>query len=133
MGPPGLPATGGDGCRWNASNTGVPPGRRAPVLSALEIGSEGSVVIADTRRIARQRMTPLSRYANETLRHFEKPRREDSVDPGMRADLELLLNHRFVVRHDGHLVSVVTRPPKRDREPGPAPRPGQPAKAALTG
>lgn len=109
------------------------PGRRAPVLTALEIGSEGSVVIADTRRIARQRMTPLSRDASETLRHFEKPRREDSVDPGMRADLELLLNHRFVVRHDGHLVSVVTRPPKCDREPGPAPRPGQPAEAALTG
>lgn len=89
------------------------PGRRAPILSALDIGGDAPVVIADTRRIAKRRMTTLSRDCDVTLRHFEKARREDSVSPAMEPHLELLLDHRFVVRHEGHLVSVVTRPPKR--------------------
>lgn len=88
------------------------PGRRAPVLSALDIG-DTAIVIADTRRIAKRRMTILSWECDDALRHFEKARREDSVDPAMEPHLELLLDHRFVVRHEGHLVSVVTRPPKR--------------------
>jgi len=88
------------------------PGRRAPGLSALDIG-DTAIVIADTRRIAKRRMTILSWECDDALRHFEKARREDSVDPAMEPHLELLLDHRFVVRHEGHLVSVVTRPPKR--------------------
>lgn len=89
------------------------PGRRAPILSALDIGDNAPVVIADTRRIAKRRMITLSPDGDQALRHFEKARREDSVDAAMQPHLELLLDHRFVVRHEGHLVSVVTRPPKR--------------------
>lgn len=88
------------------------PGRRAPILSALDIGDNAPVVIADTRRIAKRRMITLSPDGDQALRHFEKARREDSVDAAMQPHLELLLDHRFVVRHEGHLVSVVTRPPK---------------------
>lgn len=89
------------------------PGRRAPILSALDIGDNAPVVIADTRRIAKRRMITLSPDGDQALRHFEKARREDSVDAAMQPHLELLLDHRFVVRHEGHLISVVTRPPKR--------------------
>lgn len=83
---------------------------RAPVLTALDIGPTAPVVIADTRRIATARMTGISRACDDALRHLEKPRRVDSLDPRVAEVLPMLLAHRFVIEHEGFLLSVVTRP-----------------------
>jgi ribosomal peptide maturation radical SAM protein 1 len=83
---------------------------RAPVLTALDIGPAAPVVIADTRRIATARMTSISRACDDALRHLEKPRRVDSLDPWVAEVLPMLLAHRFVIEHEGFLLSVVTRP-----------------------
>ena len=83
---------------------------RAPILTALDIGPAAPVVIADTRRIATARMTSISRACDDALRHLDKPRRFDSLDPQVAEVLPMLLAHRFVIEHEGFLLSVVTRP-----------------------
>ena len=83
---------------------------RAPMLTALDVGPEAPVVIADTRRIAAARMTSISRACDDALRHLEKPRRFDSLDPQVAGFVPMLLKHRFVIEHEGLLLSVITRP-----------------------
>ncbi|MDP2258295.1 MAG: RiPP maturation radical SAM C-methyltransferase [Caulobacter sp.] len=96
--------------------------RRPPILTILALGEGRPGVVADTRRIARQKMTPLSAEADAVLRHYEKPRRLDAVDPVSAEVVADLLDRRFLIEHEGHLLSVVTRPPPRvgapAREPG---------------
>ncbi len=83
---------------------------RVPVLTALDIGPDAPVVIADTRRIAAANMTSISRACDDALRLLEKPRRFDSLDPIVAEFVPMLLKHRFVIEHEGLLLSVVTRP-----------------------
>lgn len=98
---------------------------RPPILAALDIG--GAVVVADTRRAAVQRMTPLSPAADDLLRHLEKPRRRDSLDPASAEVLADLLARHFVIEHEDLLISVVTRPPAK----GQAPALTRPARSAV--
>ncbi len=83
--------------------------QRPPMLAALRIGGD-AMVIVDTRRIARRKTTPLSPADDAALRYFEQPRRRDQIDAEMAPRLEELLASRFVVEHEGHYLSVVTRP-----------------------
>lgn len=92
---------------WHAQWQGL---TRPPVLTALDIGPDAPVVIADTRRIAGARMTSISRACDDALRRLEKPRRRDSLDPEVAQFVPMLLRHRFIIEHEGLLLSVVTRP-----------------------
>lgn len=94
---------------WKAQWTGRPP-----TLAALQVGAAGTVV-ADTRRIARAKMTPLSPEADAALRWFETPRRRDRLEPEMTAFLPDFLDRAFVIEHEGMLLSIVTRPPPQPR------------------
>ncbi len=95
---------------------------RAPVLTALDIGPDAPVVIADTRRVASARMTSISRACDDALRVLEKPRRLESLDPQVAAFVPMLLQNRFVIEHEGLLLSVVTRPRPVSDAAGQAPQ-----------
>jgi len=95
---------------------------RAPVLTALDIGPDAPVVIADTRRVATARMTSISRACDDALRVLEKPRRLESLDPQVAGFVPMLLQNRFVIEHEGLLLSVVTRPRPVSDAAGQAPQ-----------
>lgn len=84
---------------------------RPPRLTTLPMGAMG-MVVADTRSIAKAKMTPLSPERDAALTYFEKARRRDRLEPDMTEHLPWLLERDFVVEHEGHYISVVTRPPE---------------------
>lgn len=86
------------------------PDARPPILTALDVGPGAPVVIADTRRIAQRKMTPISREQDAALRYFDAPRKVEQVEPEMAERLPELLDRAFVVEHEGYFLSVVTRP-----------------------
>lgn len=88
-------------------------GGRPPILTALDIDGAASVVVADTRRVARQRMTTISRDGDAALRHLEKPRRRETLDPAIERHVQDLLDRDFIIEHEGLLLSIVTRPRPR--------------------
>ncbi|HMO74783.1 MAG TPA: RiPP maturation radical SAM C-methyltransferase [Sphingopyxis sp.] len=92
---------------WHALWTS---GRRPPILTALEMGPGQPVLIADTRRIARQKMTPVSPGQDAALRWFETPRKTGQVEPEMAAFVPEFIDRAFLVEHEGYYLSVVTRP-----------------------
>lgn len=92
--------------RWTEAWT-----RRPPIVSALAMGPGAPVVIADTRRIAKARMTPLTPDQDAALRYFETPRKVGQADPDRAAHLPMLLERDFIVQHEGFHISIVTRPP----------------------
>jgi ribosomal peptide maturation radical SAM protein 1 len=83
--------------------------RRPPVLAALSMGTGAPVVIADTRSIAKSKMTPITVEQDAALRYFETPRRVSHLDPGIAALVPGLVEHAFVIEHEGFYLSVVTR------------------------
>lgn len=93
---------------WCAQWTGD---RRPPILAALDMGPGAPVVIADTRRIAKRKMTTLSPDQDAALRFFETPRRLEKADPALAEAVAELLDMRFLVEHESQILSVVARPP----------------------
>jgi ribosomal peptide maturation radical SAM protein 1 len=81
--------------------------QRRPVLVAVD--ERGGVAITDTRRIARSRHTVLSPAMDAALRHFERPKAADRLDGVTAEQVEYLLDRHFIVKHEGQLLSVVTR------------------------
>ncbi len=85
---------------------------RRPLLQVLDTGAE-EIVIADTRRIARDRMTVISRDEDRALTYLERPRARELLDGEMAAFVDELLWRDFLLEHEGCLLSVVSRP-RRD-------------------
>jgi hypothetical protein len=98
--------------RWQTLWSGSGP---QPYLRAIDTG-KGDVAIADTRRIAVDAMSIISRDADMALRHLERPRSRDTLPTELAAHIEELLERHFVVEHEGALLSVVTRPRTRTLE-----------------
>ena len=80
-----------------------------PILKVLDTGAK-EVVIADTRRIARNNMVAITREQDATLKYFEQPRLGSGLPAAVLEEADKLLRMNFVVEHEGHLLSVVTRP-----------------------
>ena len=55
-------------------------------------------------------MVTISRERDEVLKRFERPRLPGRLDGAMADDVDYLLGKSFLVEHEGHLLSVVTRP-----------------------
>ncbi len=89
---------------WREQST---PERR-PVLVAVDEGKDG-VKITDTRRIAKDRTTAISPALDETLRYFERPKVVDRLEGVVAEQVEYLLDRHFIIKHEGQLLSVVTR------------------------
>jgi ribosomal peptide maturation radical SAM protein 1 len=85
------------------------PGSLRPVLKLLDTGAE-EIVIADTRRVAKRKTTVVSRESDVALKYFERPRPRDRLDGALADHADDLLQRDFLVEHEGHLLSVVTRP-----------------------
>ena len=81
---------------------------RLPALRVVNVA--GRQLIADTRRIAKQNLTPLSREAYDALIHFEHPRTRASLGDELGEQARDLLDRNFLVEHEGLLMSVVTTP-----------------------
>ena len=79
-----------------------------PVLQLFK--TKKSVLILDTRPIAREAMTPISPEKYAALLHFERPRSRAGLDPALAADADWLLARDFLIEHEGKLLSVVVRP-----------------------
>jgi ribosomal peptide maturation radical SAM protein 1 len=75
------------------------------------VDSKGTnLAIADTRRIAKQGLTVISRDVLGALVHLERPHVEDGLPRGVADHLDFLKDHNFVVEHEGHLLTIVSRP-----------------------
>jgi ribosomal peptide maturation radical SAM protein 1 len=85
------------------------PGSLRPVLKLLDTGAE-AIVIADTRRIAKRKMTVVSRETDAALEYFERPRPRDRLEGAVAEHADYLLQRDFLVELEGHLLSIVTRP-----------------------
>jgi ribosomal peptide maturation radical SAM protein 1 len=79
-----------------------------PVLQLFEAGT--STFIIDTRPIARAATTRLSADQLATLLHFERAHPRAGLDPALGATVAWLLEHNFLIEHEGKLMSVVVRP-----------------------
>ncbi|MEI9992959.1 MAG: RiPP maturation radical SAM C-methyltransferase [Rhizomicrobium sp.] len=79
-----------------------------PVLRVVD-GGGGQLAIADTRSVAVQGLTVISREAFETLKHFERPQPRDALEGAAAHIVRFLLDRHFLVEHEGLLLSVVTR------------------------
>ena len=89
--------------RWRAEQ---------PILHLIDRGG-AQVAVADTRSLSRARLTTLSRAAERTLRHFERPRPRAGVHPPqISAEIDALLERHFLVEHEEMLISVVVRLPE---------------------
>ncbi len=80
-----------------------------PVLRALT-GAAGGIAVFDTRPIARARAVTLPRGAGEALAHLERPRSRAALPAFVAPYIEELLERRFVIDHEGLLMSVVVLP-----------------------
>ncbi|HEY0106467.1 MAG TPA: RiPP maturation radical SAM C-methyltransferase [Rhizomicrobium sp.] len=78
-----------------------------PRLEALRQG--GKLIVIDTRGFAQEPMTILPATAEDALGYFERPRRPDEVSPAAAAHVEEFLARRWVVAHEGLLLSLVAR------------------------
>ena len=67
-------------------------------------------MIVDTRSIAREKLTIISREQDEALRVLARAKPLDALDPETRALVPFLLERDFVIEHEGLLLTVVTRP-----------------------
>jgi ribosomal peptide maturation radical SAM protein 1 len=88
--------------------------KAAPELRVAEVHDAG-VVIADTRRIAEEPRVMLSHEQDEVLRLLERPRGRDGLDPAAVPIVEELLARRYLIEHEGKLLSVVVRDPRERR------------------
>lgn len=79
-----------------------------PVLQVFDMS--GTSVVLDTRSCAREHFTQLSDQLATMLRHFESPRLRATMDHEQAAAAEWLLERRFLIDHEGKLMSVVVRP-----------------------
>lgn len=64
---------------------------RRPMLRVLDTVADGAA-IADTRRIAKERMTAISREQDAVLRHFERPRPRAPLDGALKGHVEAFSN-----------------------------------------
>ncbi len=72
------------------------------------VNADGAPVLVDTRRIASAARTPLPPAWDDALHLLERPRAPGDVDvePSVIA---ALIERRYVILHEGLLLSVVTR------------------------
>jgi hypothetical protein len=83
---------------------------RGAVLRADPVpDGDGTVMVADSRGGA-MRSVRLSPTADAALRYFARPRPPEDHPPEIAREVADLLAQDFLVRHDGGLLSVVTRP-----------------------
>lgn len=80
----------------------------------------GKVVVTDTRSIAKMPITILPADAEEALKYFERPRRAGEYSKVAARHVEQFLEQRFVVEHEGLLLSVVVRRPSKTEAAYPA-------------
>jgi ribosomal peptide maturation radical SAM protein 1 len=80
-----------------------------PVLGAAPL-ADGLVMIKDTRSCAVESMHLVTQEVDDCLRQLQQPRRRSWLNPERAGILEDMLRRRFVVEHEGRLVSLVTRP-----------------------
>jgi len=82
-----------------------------PELKIVSLG--GTPVLIDTRRIASAARTPLPPEWDRALRRLERPHAAGDVDiePTLIAEL---IDRRYVIAHEGVLLSVVTREAAED-------------------
>jgi hypothetical protein len=66
----------------------------------------GNLFVTDTRG-ATPAVVPLPSGADETLVFFQQPRRAGDLSSSIASDIEELLARRFIVSHEGLLLSVV--------------------------
>ncbi len=91
-------------------------GGARPRLRLMRTGG-GKLIVADTRGFALPSLTPLADGADDALAFFERPRRPGELSDAAAAHVEELLARRFVVAHEGLLLSVVVREPIKDLQP----------------
>ena len=82
---------------------------RLPALRLVDNGGN-DLLVADTRRVAVDHLTVISRQMDETLHRLEQPHAFESLDPTMRQHARYLIDRHFAIEHEGMLLSVVTRP-----------------------
>ena len=82
---------------------------RLPALRVIDQGS-GNVVVADTRRIAASPLTVISREMLQTLVSLERPWPVANLAGADAGHIRFLRERNFVIKHEGILQSVVTRP-----------------------
>jgi ribosomal peptide maturation radical SAM protein 1 len=80
-----------------------------PVLAAAPLAG-GLVMIKDTRSCAIESMHLVSQEVDSCLYQLQQPKRRSWLDPVRAATVDDLLRRRYVVEHEGRLVSLVTRP-----------------------
>lgn len=97
--------------RWVRLGSGrvqIGAAQTRPVLRIIDAGGS-QVAIADTRSVSVEKLTAVSRAADEALRYFEKPRPRDGLPDPIACHVEALMARHFVIAHEGMLVSVVAR------------------------
>lgn len=83
------------------------PGSPPPELRWLDDGGHGAIL--DSRRCAPDRLTELSAAEGELLHELDRPRRRSRLQCD-EAVLERLMRRRWVISHDGYLLSLVVHP-----------------------
>ncbi len=74
----------------------------------------GKPMVADTRGLTLPAIIPLSDDADEALAFFERPRRPGELSRAAAAHADELIARRFVVAHEGLLLSLVVREASRE-------------------
>ena len=78
-----------------------------PRLSAIP-AKRGRTIVADTRALATEAMTPLSQEAAAALLYFSKPRPREGLHEGHDDQIDELVARHFLIEHENALLSVVT-------------------------
>jgi len=71
----------------------------------------GKAVLLDTRRIAPEQCLELPADWAHALKMLERPRTRDAIDSAAATVLGELLARRYIIEHEGKLLSVVTAEP----------------------
>ncbi len=80
-----------------------------PQLYRMPLGN-GMMLIQDTRRCAVQEYHVLSPSCSELLEKLQEPIRCNKLDEAFLADLQVLLDHHYVIEYEGYYLSVVLDP-----------------------
>ncbi len=80
-----------------------------PQLHRMPLGN-GMMLIQDTRRCAKQAYHVLSAACSELLQKLEVPTRCSKLDEALRPELQVLLDHHYVIEYEDYYLSLVLDP-----------------------
>ena len=80
-----------------------------PQLHRMPLGN-GMTLVQDTRRCAKQAYHVLSESCSKLLETLDEPIRCNKFDAALESDLQILLDHHYVIEYEGYYLSLVLDP-----------------------